>query len=74
MGDSPNITLKKAIAFIAAGAAEKNCRECHGLGTRGTLRRTYRPHITLICPCAAAGFPRLRLSPHIIILPPEEPA
>jgi hypothetical protein len=68
------ITIYQAIADIARGAADPNCRDCHGLGTRGTVKLAYRPNRVLICPCAAAGFPRLSRSPYIEIQPSDEEA
>jgi len=65
------LTPQRAIIHIAEGAADSNCRDCHGKGTRGTVKRTYFPNQVLICPCAAKGFPRLNGSPYLRIQPAE---
>jgi len=65
------LTPQQAIAEIARGAADADCRDCHGKGTRGTVKRTYFPNQVLICPCAASGFPRLSSSPYLRIQPAE---
>ena len=68
------LTPQQAIAEIARGAADSDCPRCHGLGTLGTVKLTYRPNYVLICPCAACGFPRLSKSPYLRIQPSDEEA
>ena len=73
------LTPQQAIAEIARGAADRppyypKCPRCHGLGTLGTVKRTYHPNYVLICPCAASGFPGLSKSPYIEIQPSDEEA
>ena len=65
------LTPQQAIIYLAAGAADPNCKKCRGRGHCGTVKRTYFPDEVLVCSCAVAGIPRLNNDPHHIKLPSE---